>query len=311
MNGVDFPVATSPRRDRRRAGGRVRPDQGEHGRPARAERGFGRPDGPLGAGGGPHPPLHRVHGRGALERLAPRRGRAGRARWSRRSRPRCPSSRSRRTTRARSPTAGATPTGPARSGSSPRSPSRSAGPAPGPGSRPTASSTPASSRSKGTDLREPLRGGRDRRRAGRRDPGRLVGPGRPLLGAPLGGDGRPAPGRDVRDGRLTAGPPRLSTGRPQVGRIAWTGRRPMSAKFVDKRVDRVPAADYRGRARRGRPGTGTLAITSRVSLLEPVASGASLPGARDLTVARDGRPAGRDRHPGVGTPTGRARSPEP
>ena len=105
-----------------------------------------RADGALGPGGGPHPPLHRVHGRRPLERLAARRGRPGR-RGDRDDLGRdAPERRCRRTTRGRSPTAGATSTAAARSGSSPRSPRRSAGPAPGPGSRPTASSTRACSR---------------------------------------------------------------------------------------------------------------------------------------------------------------------
>ncbi len=62
----------------------------------------------------------------------------------------------------------------------------------------------------------------DGRAAGRGDPGGLVGPDRPLLGAALGGDRRPAPGRDVRDGWLIDRViHRSSTG----GWIAWTGRR--------------------------------------------------------------------------------------
>ncbi len=105
-----------------------------------------RADGALGADGGPHPPVHRVHGRRPLERLAARRGRPGRrgdrdhlggdaagvAAAELPGRGRRPLALRRRQRQ--------------RSGSSPRSPRRSAGPAREPGSRPTGSSTPACSR---------------------------------------------------------------------------------------------------------------------------------------------------------------------
>ncbi len=115
MSGADMPVARRARRDRGSPRGRPRADQGQHGRQARQQRCLDRPDGTLGARRGRHPPLHRVHGRGDLERLAAGRRRpAGGDRLdssTRHSRSR----RSRPTTRARSPRASATATGPARS----------------------------------------------------------------------------------------------------------------------------------------------------------------------------------------------------
>ena len=52
-------------------------DQDQHGRAARAERGIGAAAGAVGARRGVRPPVHRVHGRRALQRLAPGRRRAG------------------------------------------------------------------------------------------------------------------------------------------------------------------------------------------------------------------------------------------
>ena len=149
MNDVDFPVGEGARRHRRGAAAGLTPvkvnmvvkrgmnddDILEHGRHFRGTR--------------HHPALHRVHGRRRDQRLAlddvvpPAEivsaiDAAGR------------SSRSSRTTSARSPSASATATAAARSASSPRSRSRSAPPARAPGCRPTASSTPACSRAAAT-----------------------------------------------------------------------------------------------------------------------------------------------------------------
>ena len=115
----------------------------------------------LGARDRRDPPLHRVHGRRALERLAARRGRPGRGPDRRRSASAGRSSPRTRPTAARSRTAGATWTVPASSASSRRSPSRSAATARARGSRPTASSTRACSRWTGRDVRAVLRGGAD------------------------------------------------------------------------------------------------------------------------------------------------------
>ena len=78
MNGVDFPVARVLDGIDGGAGGRAHPGQGQHGRAPGRQRGLDRADGPLGARDRRHAPLHRVHGRRPLERLAARRGRPGR-----------------------------------------------------------------------------------------------------------------------------------------------------------------------------------------------------------------------------------------
>ena len=145
-----LPGRARPRRDRRRDRGRPGSGQDQHGRPPRRERDEHRADGALGARDRRDPPVHRVHGRRPLERLAARRGRAGRGDRRRHRGRLAGRGRGRRPTAARSPTAGDTPTVSASSGSSRRSPSPSAATARARGSRPRASSTPACSRSTGT-----------------------------------------------------------------------------------------------------------------------------------------------------------------
>ena len=117
----------------------------------------------------------------------------------------------------------------------------------------------------GTDLRGPLRSGASDDEMGDAIRSRLATSGRPLLGAAVRGDRRPAPGRDVRDGRL--GPIRvgLSTARPQT--VRNRGQSPLPwPNFVDNRVDpRRGAARIVGLARRGRQGSGAPEITSRCS----------------------------------------------
>ena len=98
------------------------------------ERGVDPAARPLGARRGPDPAVHRVHGRRALERLAPRRRRAGRRDPRPRSTPRSRWSRSRRTTAARSRVATGSATATASWASSRRSRGRSAATAPGRGS---------------------------------------------------------------------------------------------------------------------------------------------------------------------------------
>ncbi len=308
MNGVDFPVEPGARRDRGRARGGLRPDQGEHGRPARDQRVVDRADGPLGPGRGPHPAVHRVHGRRPLQRLAARRGRARRPRSSPRSPPRCRSRRSRRTTRARWPIAGATPDG---------------GGEVGVIASVTAPFCGACTRArisadgqlytclfavKGTDLRGPSA----ERGVGCRADGaaiRAVWSVRADRYSELRSEATadlPA-GRDVRDGRVGRSRAGLSTGRPQRRKLVDTLRTASWPNFVDKRVDPVRAGSYRRSCPKGPSGTRVLEITSTVSSPLPVASGASRPGSCDLTIARRGRPEGSDRHPGVGTPPGRRR----
>ena len=200
-----LPGGPRPRRDRRRPRGGPRADQGEHGGPARRQRGVDPPRGPLGARRRADPALHRVHGRGPHERLADGRGRARRPRSWRGSTRRCPSRRCRRTTRARSPAASGTATARARSASSPRSRSRSAVPARARACRPRASSSPASSPPAEPTCKAPLRAGATDEELERADPRRLDDPRRPLLGAARRRHRRPAAGRDVRDRRLRAG----------------------------------------------------------------------------------------------------------
>ena len=240
MNGVDFPVAKVLDGHRRGARGRPRPGQGQRRPEARRERRRHPADGPLGARRGPHPPVHRVHGRRDDERLAPRRRRAGGGgrghdrSASGRSRPR------RRATAARSPSAGATPTAAARSGSSRRSPSRSAATAPAPASRPRASCTRACSAPSGTTCATrcaPAPRTRTSRALVERPVGR---PRRSLLGAPLGGHEPPA--ARSRCSPSAADRPR----RPRAGPTTFAAR-------VVHRLSTVSTTRGHG----GRPGTKT------------------------------------------------------
>ena len=115
-----LPGRPRARRDRRRARGRPDAGQGQHGRPARGQRGLGRADGALGARPRRDPALHRVHGRRPLQRLAARRGRAGAGPDRGGDRAVAGRAASTPAIAARSPAAGATSTGAASSGSSRR-----------------------------------------------------------------------------------------------------------------------------------------------------------------------------------------------
>ena len=261
---------------------------------------------------GPHPAVHRVHGRRALERLAARRGRARPRRSSTTiSRRRGRSSRSRRTTPARSPTAGATSTGGGEVGviASVTAPfcgdcTRARLSADGQlytclfadqGPRPPRSVC-------GRAPRTP--------RWAPRSAAIWPVADRSLLGAPVRGDRRPAQGRDVRDGRLTdrsaAG---LSTACPQAvesrghaprarGRTSWisalTRPRGRLVPWVlpeGAARDRGHRDHIKGSRRAGRFGRFVSRIARRLT-----------------TSAGTERPAGCDRHPGVGTPPRARRS---
>ena len=129
-----LPRRPRARRDRGGAGGRA-PGEGQLRGQAGRERGPDRPSWRGSSANRRHAPLHRVHGGRGDERLAdddvvP----AGRDRLDDRQRVRRRAGR--RSTAARSPSAGATRTARARSASSPRSPSRSAATAPARGSPP-------------------------------------------------------------------------------------------------------------------------------------------------------------------------------
>ena len=109
----------------------------------------------------------------------------------------------RRTTPAKSPSAGATGTAAARSASSPRSRRRSAATARARGCPPKASSTPACSPPQGHDLRALLRGGATDDEIARRGRGDLDAARRPLLRDPHVADGEAREDRDVVHRRLT------------------------------------------------------------------------------------------------------------
>ena len=198
---------------------------------------------------GVDPAVHRVHGRRAFERLAPRRGRpgggAGRADPGATGR----SSRPTRPTAARSPIAGATSTVAASSGSSRRSRQPFCG---------DCTRARLSAEGKlytclfavdGHDVREAiLRGGATDEELAAFIDGRLVAARRPLLGAAVGGDVGlvPAQGRDVRDGRLSGSsarsrpphrPHRSSTPCPQPRATSWIRSGGAIANLVDNRVD--------------------------------------------------------------------------
>ena len=112
------------------------------------------------------------------------------------------SSRSSRTTSAKSPSAGATPTAPARSASSPRSRSRSAAAARARASPPTASSISASSPAPATTCAPSSAAAPTTKRSPPRSARRWRHPRRPLLGNPLRGDAGDE-GGDVAHRRLT------------------------------------------------------------------------------------------------------------
>ena len=94
MNDVGFPVQTVLDGIDAAAAAGLTPDQGQHGRAPRHQRGGHRAHGALLPRARPHPALHRVHGRRPHQRLAHGRRRAGRARSSPASTPSCRSSRS-------------------------------------------------------------------------------------------------------------------------------------------------------------------------------------------------------------------------
>ena len=77
MNGIDFPVERVLDGIAAAIEAGLAAGEDQHGRPAWRQRVEHRADGRLGARHRGHPPVHRVHGRGPLERLAARRGRPG------------------------------------------------------------------------------------------------------------------------------------------------------------------------------------------------------------------------------------------
>ena len=342
MNGVDFPVARvlDGIAAARSAGPGA--DQGQHRRPARPQRGVDPAAGPLGARRGAGPALHRVHGRRALRTAGGWTTWCRRTRSSPRSTPSCRWSPWRRTTGARWPGATGTATGAARSGVI-ASVTR---PFCGDCTRARLSAEgqlyTCLFAVDGTDLKGPLRAGEGDEELADRIRAVWAVARRPLLGAAERGDGAPAEGGDVRPRRAeppcppraaACGPTRLvhrlstpvqvvepGRGAAHVrGQPRWSpGAAPVTLRLA-RRGRRRPGAEEIASSPLHPVGRDHLkawpaprtAITSR-SGRSPVRFGRFV---HQRRAAREGgpvgRPEGRDRHPGVGTPAGRRSLPAP